>query len=156
MKQKGFTLIEVVLAVAVFIIFAIGVYQGYAAIYNAIANARHKALAADLANARFEIIKNLPYTSVGTVGGTPNGMVTASETVVSDRVSFSVVTTIVNVDDPYDGVLGAGDVLPADYKLVEIRITCLGCKNLAPITITGRVAPKNLESSLNDYRRKFV
>ena len=156
MKQKGFTLIEVVLAVAVFIIFAIGVYQGYAAIYNAIANARHKALAADLANARFEIIKNLPYTSVGTVGGTPNGMVTASETVVSDRVSFSVVTTIVNVDDPYDGVLGAGDVFPADYKLVEIRITCLGCKNLAPITITGRVAPKNLESSLNDYRRKFV
>lgn len=156
MKEKGFSLIEVVIAVAVFAVFAVGVYQGYSAIYNAVANARHKALAADLANARFEIIKNLPYASVGTVGGNPSGLITASENVTSDRVTFSVVTTIINVDDPFDGLSGAGDIFPADYKLVEIRITCLGCKNLAPIVITGRVAPKNLESSFRSTKEKFA
>ena len=144
--NKGFTFIEVVVAAAIFLIFAVGVYQGYAAIYTAIASARHKALAADLANAQFEIIKNLPYASVGTVGGVPSGLVTPVVTIVRDNVSFTVTSTIVNVDDPYDGVGGGADAFPADYKLVEIHIACLSCKNLSPIVITGRVAPKNLET----------
>ena len=147
---------EVVIATAVFLIFAIGVYQGYVSVYTAIANAHHRAVAADLANTRFEIIKNLPYTSVGVVGGNPGGIILASETVVSDRISFTVATTIINVDDPFDGLLGGGDVFPADYKLVEISITCIGCKNLAPIVITGRVAPKNLESTFKWITNPFV
>ncbi|MEK7176953.1 MAG: prepilin-type N-terminal cleavage/methylation domain-containing protein [Patescibacteria group bacterium] len=148
MKQRGFTLIEIVIATAIFLLFAIGVYQAYTTIFNAIANAHNRALATDLANVRFEVIKNLPYSSVGTVGGTPSGLIAVSETVTSDNVSFTVATTIMNVDDPFDGLLGGGDIFPADYKLVEISITCNGCKNLPPVVITGRVAPKNLETSL--------
>lgn len=145
--QKGFTFIEVVIAVAVFFIFALGAYQGYAAVYAAIAAARHKALAADLVNARFEIIKNLPYTNVGVTGGNPNGVVTGVETVLRDGVSFVVTTTINFVDDPFDGVAGGGDAFPNDYKLVEIDVACLTCKNFTPVVITGTVAPKNLESA---------
>lgn len=145
--NQGLTFFEVIIATTIFIIFAIGVYQAYTTIFTTVANTRHRALAADLANARFEVIKNMPYTSVGVSGGNPPGIVVASETVVSDKVNFLVETTIVNVDDPFDGVAGAGDVFPADYKLVEIKITCQGCKNLTPITFTGLVAPKNLEST---------
>lgn len=147
MYQKGLTFFEVVIAIAIFIVFAVGVYQAYAAIFTTVANTRHRALAADLANAKFEIIKNMPYTSVGIPGGNPPGILLASEVVVSDRVTFLVETTIVNIDDPFDGVLGAGDAFPADYKLIEIKITCQGCKNLAPIVFTGQVSPKNLEST---------
>lgn len=147
-QNKGFTLIEIVVAVAIFAIFAVGVYQGYAAIYSAIASARHKALATDLANAKFEIIKNLPYSNVGIVGGKPSGVITAVETVVRDRVTFTITTTIMNIDDPFDGISGGGDIFPADYKLVEINIDCLTCNNFSPVVITGRVAPKNLESAL--------
>jgi len=145
-RNQGFTFIEVIIAAAIFIIFAVGAYQGYAAVYTAIASARHKALAADLANAQFEIIKNLPYTSVGTIGGNPAGPIVAVETIVRDRVTFTITTTVVNIDDPFDGILGGGDVFPADYKLVEISIECLTCKNFAPVVVTGRVAPKNLET----------
>ena len=145
-RNQGFTFIEVIIAAAIFIIFAVGAYQGYAAVYTAIASARHKALAADLANAQFEIIKNLPYTSVGTIGGNPAGLIVAVETIVRDRVTFTITTTVVNIDDPFDGILGGGDVFPADYKLVEISIECLTCKNFAPVVVTGRVAPKNLET----------
>lgn len=145
-KNGGFTLIEVLIATIVFLLFAMGVYQSYAAIYIAIASTRHRALAADLANAKFEIIKNLPYTNVGTIGGNPAGILALVETTISDRVSFTITTTIVSVDDPFDGLSGGGDFFPADYKLVEIKIECLTCKSFAPIIITGRVAPKNLES----------
>lgn len=146
-KKRGFTLIEVVVATTVFLIFAFGAYRGYASVYSAIANARHKALAADLANARFEIVKNLPYSNVGTVGGSPSGVITPVQTVVRDNVTFTVTTTILNRDDPFDGVSGGGDMLPNDYKLVEINIACTSCKNFPPVVITGRVAPKNLEST---------
>ena len=145
-QKRGFTLIEVIIATAVFLLFAVGVYQGYAAIYAAIASTRHKALAADLANARFETIKNMPYTSVGTIGGNPVGVLDQVATTTSDKIPFTVTTTIVNIDDPFDGLSGAGDLFPADYKLVEIKIECLSCKVFAPMVITGRVAPKNLES----------
>jgi prepilin-type N-terminal cleavage/methylation domain-containing protein len=145
-RDNGFTLIEVIIAAAVFLIFAMGIYQAYVSIYSAITITRQRALAVDLANARFEIIKNIPYTDVGTVGGNPAGILAAVETTISDRVSFAVTTTIVNVDDPFDGLSGGGDLFPADYKLVEIKIECASCKNFVPMIITGIVAPKNLES----------
>lgn len=146
MYQKGLTFFEIVIATAIFLVFALGVYQAYTTIFAAVANARHRALAADLANARFEIIKNMPYTSVGILNGNPPGILTASETVVSSGVTFLVETAIANTDDPFDGV-SPTDAFPADYKLVEIKITCQGCKNLLPIIFTGRVAPKGLEST---------
>ena len=113
--------------------------------YQALAAAHHKALAVDLINARFEIIKNLPYDSVGVVGGSPSGVVSQVEVVIVDQVSFSVTTTIENSDDPFDGLAGSGDAFPADYKLVEIQAACASCR-IAPVIITGRVAPPNLET----------
>ncbi len=145
--QRGFTLIEILIGVAVFTTFALGVYQGYSAVYAAISHARFKALAADLANERFEIIKNLPYSSVGVSGGNPTGVVLASENVVRGGVTFTAVTSITNVDDPFDGLSGGADVFPADYKSVEISVNCSSCKNFVPVVFTGRVAPKNLESA---------
>ncbi len=145
-KTGGFTFVEVVIATAIFLLFAIGAYQGYAALYASISSTHHKALAVDLANTKFEIVRNMPYSTVGTVGGAPSGILSPTETVVRDNVSFTVTTTITNVDDAFDGTAGTGDIFPADYKLVEIKISCASCKNFNPITVTGRVAPKNLES----------
>jgi hypothetical protein len=124
-----------------------GVYQGYATLQAAILSARYKALAVDLANAKFEVIKNLPYSNVGVEGGDPSGVVPLEETVVSDNLTFVVTTTIINIDDPFDGLALDGDVFPNDYKLVEVEIACAACKNFAPLAFTGWVAPKNLESS---------
>lgn len=157
--QQGFTLIEVAISVVIFIIFSVGAYQGYAAVYSAIASTRHKAIAADLANARFETIKNMPYSKVGIVGGTgttPPGVIPASEVVVRDGLTLTVGTTIRNIDDPFDGVSGGADLIPKDYKLVEISITCTTCKGFAPVVITGRVAPKNLESAFLIRSKKFI
>ena len=146
-RNRAFTLIEVIIATTVFLIFAMGVYQGYQAISLAMASTRYKALAVDLANARFETIKNMPYSSVGTVGGNPAGLLPSATTTTSNNISFTITTTIVNVDDPFDSLSGGGDLFPADYKLVELKIECASCKNFSPLIITGRVAPKNLESA---------
>jgi prepilin-type N-terminal cleavage/methylation domain-containing protein len=151
-SKYGFTLIEIVVATAVFLVFAVGAYRGFVAVYSTITATRLNALAADLVNAQFELIKNMPYNNVGTVGGNPTGIIVPVQTALRDGISFTITTTVLNVDDPFDGTAG-GDPFPRDYKLVEISITCPSCRNLAPVVITGRIAPKNLESALRESHK---
>ena len=148
-ESRGFTFVELIVGVAIFTLFAVGVYNAYSGLYVSILSSHAKTLAVDLANEEFEIVKNLPYQSVGTVGGNPVGLIPLTQSVVRDRVSFTVDTSIINKDDPFDGVSGGtpNDAFPADYKLVEFKISCTSCKNFLPVIITGRVAPKNLESN---------
>lgn len=147
--SRGFTFIEIVIGTAIFLLFAVSIYRAYASLYMSISSARTKTLAVDLANEEFEIVKNLPYASVGTVGGTPVGLIPMSQSIVKDRINFVVDTVIVNKDDPFDGTAGGtpNDAFPADYKLVEFKVSCSSCKNFTPVIITGRVAPKNLETN---------
>ncbi len=144
MMNKGFTFVEVVFAVAIFLIVALGVYESYRVLYVSMSVANTKMLAASLINERFEIARNLPYTSVGTVGGTPAGVLLASQNLVRDGINWTVTTAVVNVDDPFDGIAPT-DIKPADYKLVEVTVGCDTCKNFSPVAVTGIVAPRNLE-----------
>ena len=144
--KRGFTFLEIIIGTAIFVIFAAGIYQAYAVLYTSINSSHAKTLATDLANEEFEIIKNLPYASVGTVGGTPLGVIPISQTLIRDNVTFVVAANIRNIDDSFDGVAPT-DSFPADYKSVEFSVSCATCRNFSPIVITGLVAPKNLESN---------
>src|SRR5665647_256985 len=101
-SARGFTLIEILIGVAIFTLFATSAYGAYASLYKSIDSVHNKTLAADLANEEFEIVKNLPYTSVGTVGGTPVGPIPVSQTITRDRTTFVVTTNIKNIDDLFD------------------------------------------------------
>lgn len=144
MKSKGFTFIEVVVSVALLLVVIVSAYHGYAMVSKVVAHSHFRMTAADLANEQFELIKNMPYASVGTVGGTPSGIVLASQVLSRGGVSYAVLITVQNVNDPFDGMV---EGFPADYKLIEVSIACETCQNFNPIVITGRVAPANLESS---------
>ncbi|MBX4195887.1 prepilin-type N-terminal cleavage/methylation domain-containing protein [Candidatus Parcubacteria bacterium] len=142
--QRGFTFVEVIIGVTIFVIVSMGVYKAYSGLYATLSVAHLKVIAADLINERFEIMRNLPYTDVGTLGGNPPGKIPPSQILVRDNVLWSATTTVINVDDPFDGLSGA-DTKPNDYKLVEISISCVNCKNFQPVVVTGRIAPRNLE-----------
>src|SRR5688572_12051782 len=148
--NKGFTLMEVVIGVAIFLLFVVSAYLGFVAVQRAIASSQYKTLAADVANEEFEIIKNLPYGNVGTASSTPVGVLPVVKNIVRDKVTFTVTTTVRTIDDPFDGLANNSDIFPQDYKLVEIYITCAACRNFAPVVITGRIAPKNLESAFKN------
>jgi len=147
--KRGFSIIETLVGVSVFIIMLVSIYQVYIKVLDAVSVARAKVIAAALINEQFEIIRNLPYADVGIEGGIPNGKIKASQTVVRNGMNFTVNSIVRNVDDSFDGILGGtpNDLSPADYKFVEIEVNCLSCKNFQPVVITGRVAPKNLETA---------
>ncbi|KKR69745.1 MAG: hypothetical protein UU10_C0006G0010 [Parcubacteria group bacterium GW2011_GWF1_40_6] len=108
-----------------------------------------KLAATTLANEQFEIIRNLPYDDVGIENGIPVGKIARNQTVLKDNYSFDVQTTIRNTDDPFDGTIGGSpsDTSPADYKLVDLDITCSSCKIFSPLKFTTLVAPHALETA---------
>lgn len=146
---RGFSLVEVLVGSVIFIVVSLAVYQTYSKLFDLVSSSRYSYNATALANEQFEIARNLPYASVGTQGGIPAGVIPPSQVLVRSGVSYTVTTTVRNVDDGYDGTIGGvpNDLSPADYKLMEVTITCDTCRNFNPPTLTARVSPKNLETA---------
>jgi len=148
-SQKGFTLIESLVGIAVFMIIAVSVYQAFIVTMNAVRVSRLKVTATALANEQFEIIRNLPYADVGVVGGIPNGKIPRIQNLIRDNTEFVVETTIRNIDDPFDGTIGGSpnDLSPADYKLAELEISCPSCRDFTNLHFTTQVGPRDLETA---------
>jgi prepilin-type N-terminal cleavage/methylation domain-containing protein len=152
MNQRGFTFIETVVGSAVFLVVALSAYQAFTVLMNATLAVRAKVAATELANERLEIIRNLSYNDVGIVGGLPVGKITRSQNITRDNYSFTVITAIRSVDDPFDGTIGGSpaDTSPADYKLIDLDITCSNCKSFSPLSFTTLIAPHGLETASNN------
>lgn len=148
-RQHGFALVELLVGVGVFMIIAVGIYGAFSTTLKLISTSRSKVVAMDLANEQFEIVRNLPYASVGIVSGIPSGSIPHVQNLTRSGFLFIATTTVRNIDDPFDGTLGGNpnDLSPADNKLVEIEIGCPACKNFVPVFVNTRVAPKNLETA---------
>jgi len=147
--KKGFTLIEILVGTAVFLIVAFSAYQAYISLFNLVNLNQYKIMGLNLANERFEIVRNLSYIDIGEISGVPNGIVPHVETFVRGGITFIATTTIRNIDLPFDGTIGGtpDDLSPADNKLVEVEVGCPSCKNFTPVILTTTVAPKNLETA---------
>ena len=148
-NQSGFTLVETLVGSAVFVVVALATYQAFGVLMDAVSVSQAKLAGTTLANQEIEIIRNLPYADVGIQNGIPAGNIQRNQAIVQNNYSFNVQTTIRNVDDPFDGTAGGSpaDTSPADYKLVDLDITCSNCKTLAPLNFTTLVAPHALETA---------
>jgi prepilin-type N-terminal cleavage/methylation domain-containing protein len=152
MPPRGFTLVETVVGVAVFALVATAMYMSFTRMFDAVRVNRVRIVAAELVSEQIEILRNLPYTSVGVQGGIPSGVIVAVKTVVRDGFSFLVNTTVRNIDDPFDGTIGGSpnDLSPADYKKVEVEVTCPTCRGFSSASFTTSISPKNLETTTNN------
>ena len=144
--KNGFSLIEIVIGVALFLIIALGVYGAFRLSVKVVHQSKARITAIMLANERIEEVRNLPYNDIGTVGGIPSGDIPQTENVVKNGVVFTVKTTISYVDDPFDGT-APDDSVPNDYKRVKVKVFWSGLFEGEVVSITD-VAPKGLESTV--------
>ncbi len=146
-RISGFSLIELLIAMAIFVIIGGAIFLSFVSISDVINRTRLSTLTTSLLNKQIEIVRNLPYEQIGTVGGSPAGVMLASSTAVYEGQSFSISSYVRNFDDVFDGTVGGipHDTAPADYKLVEIQVLCTSCFDAKPLTFTTWTAPKRLE-----------
>lgn len=148
-KKKGFTLIEILVVVAVFSVIILAFSTMYSSIFKIITLNRLKVIALDIVNEQIEIVHNLPYSDVGEVLGIPNGKIPQVQTITRNGVDFTVNATIRNIDDPFDGKIGQtpNDTAPADYKMVQFDVSYPENPNFKTLSLVTYVAPKSLENS---------
>ena len=149
MTSNGFTLIEVVIASFILGTIVVGIFSLMTLTLKASHDGQRRIVATGLANEKMEMIRNLPYASVGTVGGIPAGSIAQTEQVDRNSQTYTVTTDIRYIDDPYDGTLGGNpnDLASADYKLVEVSVLCANCAQKNPLILSTQVGPKGLEGS---------
>ncbi|OGY60223.1 MAG: hypothetical protein A3F24_00600 [Candidatus Colwellbacteria bacterium RIFCSPHIGHO2_12_FULL_44_17] len=145
----GFTLIESLVVIGIFMIFAGGIYFTYSNLLEIIVDAKIKAAAIQLVEEEIELVRNLKYEDVGIIGGYPVGKLRAEKTILYGQLLFTLKSFVKSIDDPFDGTLGGNpnDTAPGDYKLVTFEISCSQCFGARPLRFTTIAAPKNLETT---------
>lgn len=149
--NRATTLIEALIAIAVFIIIVVPIYWSYSNILDVISKNQSRSQALALVQNEIETIRNMPYDEVGIVGGSPAGQLPANQTITYQNNTFTLQAIVRNVDDPFDDspTSTPSDSSPADYKLVALTINCISCVNFTPLIITTTVAPPGLETAAN-------
>ncbi len=151
MNKRGFSLIEIIVAIGVFLLFSVGIYSGIQFTFKAVYASRLRILEIGILNEQIEIIRNMPFADVGVVNGSPAGVLPREEVITRNGIQFQIIRTIRNLDDDFDGSISLGnDTSPADYKLAEAEIRCLNCGQQNPVRLSTLVAPKYLEGNTNN------
>lgn len=147
LRSSGFTLMETMVSMAVLGIFFVALVSIMSQVLNNIGESRLRTTAVALAQSKMEVIRNLPYASVGTVGGIPSGPIAQTENIVINNLTFSVSTSIIYIDDAFDGVVPA-DLVNNDYKRARIEVRWGGAfPSRVPVTFVTNIAPKGVEST---------
>lgn len=145
-SQSGYQLIEVVIASGIIIILAQAFFTLITTSYRQVGLSRIQASARAIATQELETIRNLPYQDIGTQGGIPAGTIVPQKTANSNGQQFDIVTSIVYIDDPFDG-LAPTDLYAGDYKRVKVSISWTSTFPTQEIMeIITDVSPKGQES----------
>jgi prepilin-type N-terminal cleavage/methylation domain-containing protein len=104
-SKAGFTLLETIIAVAIFAIFAVGIYSGIQFVFKLVYNSRVRIIETSILNEQIEGIRNISFYDVGIVNGSPAGLLERVVTTTRNGIVFEITRTIRNIDDPFDGVI---------------------------------------------------
>ncbi len=143
-NQKGFSLIEVLVAILLVVVIFTGIIGAFTLTLKITFQSKARISALALASKTMEKMRNLPYSSVGTIGGIPSGVIPQVEQKNLNNIDFIITTSIINIDDAFDGKLPA-DSVPADYKRAKVKVSWPGMIGGEVILLTD-ISPKGIET----------
>lgn len=143
-KNRGFTLIEVLVATFLISIIFLGIFGGFQLAIKVVAQSRVRMHAVYLASQRIEEIRSLPFSQIQT-----------GESAVSIGGALYYVQTLVEeIDDCADGTIEGfdcsgfavlPDTAPNDYKRVKVRVSWQEYWG-GEMSLSTNVAAKGLET----------
>jgi hypothetical protein len=146
LPSSSFTLIEVIVAIALTAIVFLGIFGAYQLGLKIVGLSERKITATQIAQGEIEKIRNMPYLDVGTVGAQPpyaSGTLEASTTTILNGVEYKIERKIMLISDPSDG----DEECLVDYKRVEIKVSFSGILK-GEVILTTDVMPKTKSEEL--------
>jgi len=154
--NTGFSIPEVISAVFIFSMITVAVYGSFSGGIKSLGQSRHRVAATQLANEKMEIIRNLPYAQVGTVGGVPSGTLPQEETVWRSNQKFSVRTTIRYIDDPLDGVEpNDSNNLSRDFREARVEVAWGSIQWGKGVILVSNFVPNGVENESGGGTLRF-
>jgi type II secretory pathway pseudopilin PulG len=144
-KKSGLTLVESLVGIGLLLIVFIGIFGLVRLNIKIVAQSKSKTIATALANQKIELARNMVYDQVGTVGGIPSGVILETENVERNKIAFTVKTTVIYVDDAFDGVFPT-DPLAWDYKRIRVKVSWSEFFG-GQVTLQTDIAPKGIETT---------
>lgn len=144
-KNSGLTLVEVLVGAAILLIIFVSIFTVVRLGIRLTAQAKARFTATALANQKLEIARNLPYNQVGTVGGIPAGSILETETVIRNKISYTIKTTAIYIDDPFDNLF-PDDSLAWDYKRIKVKVSWSDFLG-GQIFLQTDIAPRGIETT---------
>ncbi len=142
--SSGFTLVEILIGITLMVIIFTGLFGAFQFGMKVVGQSKAQTTAIALANEKMEEIRNLPYKDVGTIGGIPAGVIPETITVARNKITFTIKTTVIYIDDPFDGLV-PNDSLPKDYKRAKVKVSWPGFW-AGEISLISDIAPKGIET----------
>lgn len=144
-NNKGFTIIEALVVLFIFILVVVSFYSIFSVGMRLIADAKNRLGATAIANEKMEIIRNLDYNDIGTVEGAITGDLIDDEDIIENTRQYHVHTLVLYDDDAFDGEYPT-DVIPGDYKKVVITVSWnAGDGRMETVEFSSRFVPNGLE-----------
>ena len=103
-KKSGFTLLDTIVGVSIFLLVGIIVFQAYTNLLKVMSISSERVAASSILQEEIEQIRNIPFTDIGLSGGMPPGNLEQTKTISRNGKDYLVTTIIRNVDDEFDGV----------------------------------------------------
>jgi hypothetical protein len=147
-RLKGQTLISVLISLALFSILSHALFTLVTSSYSISTFNRARTSAKHLAQEKIEEIRNMPYDSIGTVGGIPSGSILQTQTVPINGLNYIIKQSVIYIDDPFDQQVPR-DLLPTDYKRVRVDISWegLAASGKNPVTLISDISPAGIETT---------
>lgn len=146
-NMRGFTLIESLVFLFLFIVISLTFFQVYAVGTRLIIESKNRLGATALANQKMEIIRSIDYDAIGTTTGIPSGDLLEDEAISVNTVQYNVHTFVQYVDDDFDSTVSTGDAIPTDYKRVRLTVSWGNQGSDQAVIIFGNFSPKGVETA---------
>lgn len=143
--NRGLTLIDVIVGITLMLIVFLGIFGAYSLGLKVVGLSKSKIEATALANQWVEIIRNLPYQSVGTKRANlpqAEGILEPITTVTRNNIEYTISIKVRYIVDSADGLVAPEDDCYLDYKRVEVRVFWSGLFG-GEVKLVTDVAPKN-------------
>jgi len=145
-KSNGFTLIEMLVALAIMGIFFAAIFAIFRVVLTNSAISEARTTAVGLANQQMEMIHNLTYSEVATTGGWPQGDIPSEQIENVDDINYTIKTEISYYDDSFDSIVPV-DTLGSDYKKIKIEVTWDKFESGKPVILYTDISPKGVEEA---------
>lgn len=145
---RGFSLVEVIVVSALILLVFGGLFAGVKLMVVLVGQAKGAAGARALAVERLEYVRSLPYASVGTVNGVPEGTLPQTSTTTINDITYTEHLLVTYLDRPEDG-FGAADEngVPEDSKSVTVTYTWSVRGRDESLSLSTDIIPEGIEST---------